>query len=100
VDKSIQPLTEIWDIYTHSLDQAIADGFLTDEEISDSYVWPHDLHLADWEEEDVKRYISDRMTEITERVKTRGGLDPNLVAGYLFRSIILGMLWHHERIGR
>ncbi|HMD81355.1 MAG TPA: hypothetical protein VKE92_08620 [Anaerolineales bacterium] len=94
-----QPLSEIWNIYTESLDQAIAQDLLS-EDISDDYVWPIDLQIGDWEQEDVKRYVHERMTEITDRIKARGGIDPNLIAGYIFRSIISGMLWEHERIGR
>ena len=94
-----QPLSEIWNIYTESLDQAIANDLLTDEEFSDEYVWPNDLNFGDWEQEDVKRYVHERMTEITDRIKTRGGLDPNLIAGYIFRSVISGMLWEKERHG-
>lgn len=95
-----QPLSDIWDIYTESLDQAIDNGLLRDEESSDEYVWPTDLHVDDWEQEDVKRYVHERMTEITDRIKTRGGIDPNLIAGYIFRSVISGMLWQAERHGR
>lgn len=95
-----QPLSEIWNIYDESLERAIADDLLSEEEISDEYVWPSDLHMGDWEQEDVKRYVHERMTEITDRIKARGGIDPNLIAGYIFRSVILGMLWEHERVGR
>ncbi len=95
-----QPLSDIWDVYTESLDQAIANDLLSDEEISDEYVWPSDLGFGDWEMEDVKRYVAERMTEITDRMKVKGGLDPNLVAGVIFRSVISGMLWEKERMGR
>lgn len=94
-----QPLSDIWDIYTESLDRAISDGLLQDDEVSDHYVWPDDLNIGDWEQEDVKRYVHERMTEIIDKVKTHGSLDPNLIAGYMFRSVISGMLWERERIG-
>lgn len=95
-----QPLSDIWDIYDESLEQAIDNNLLADDEVAEGYVWPSDLHFGDWEQEDVKRYVHERMTEITDRIKVRGGIDPNLIAGYIFRSVISGMLWQAERRGR
>jgi hypothetical protein len=94
-----QPLSDIWEVYTQSLDQAITSGLLQDEEISQDYVWPTDLNFGDWEQEDVKRYVHERMVEIVDKVKSQGGLDSNLVMGYIFRSVISGMLWEKARIG-
>lgn len=94
-----QPLSDIWDIYTESLDQAISNGLLQDRELSDDYIWPHDLGLGDWEQEDVKKYVHERLSEIVEKIKGNGAIDPNLVAGYIFRSVISGMLWEKARIG-
>lgn len=95
-----QPLSDIWEAYTESLDNAIAQGFLQDDVLSDFYVWPSDLEFQKWEQEDVQRYVHERMTEIIEKVKSGSGLNPNLIAGYIFRSMLCGMLWEHERIGR
>lgn len=94
-----QPLSDIWDTYTESLDQAISNGLLLEQELADDYIWPHDLHLGDWEQEDVKKYVHERLTEVVEKVRNNGNLDPNLVAGYIFRSVIAGMLWERARIG-
>lgn len=94
-----QPLSDIWNVYTESLDQAIANGLLQDNDLSDTYIWPSDLSFDGWEQEDVKKYVHERMTEIVEKFKDRGSLDPNLVAGYIFRSVISGMLWEKARIG-
>jgi len=95
-----QPLNEIWDIYTDSLDNAIANGFMEEDELSDQYVWPLALNFGDDEQADVKRYVHERMTEIVDRIKNQGGVDPNLVAGYIFRSVLCGMMWEKERIGK
>jgi len=95
-----QPLNEIWDVYTESLDEAIANGFMEDDQIADSYVWPAPLSFGDEEMDDVKRYVHERMTEIVDRIKNQGGVDPNLVAGYIFRSVLCGMMWEKERIGK
>lgn len=95
-----QPLNQIWDTYTDSLDNAIANGFMDDDELSDSYVWPLALGFGDAETNDVKRYVHERMTEIVDRIKNQGGVDPNLIAGYIFRSVLCGMMWERERIGQ
>lgn len=98
-NRASQPLTTIWDHYTDSLDQATANGLVDDEEVSDNYVWPLDLKFGDWEQKDVQQYVHERMTEIVDRIKVQGGLDPNVIAGYIFRSVLCGMLWEKERIG-
>lgn len=99
-DKDLQPLNDLWDTYTGALDNAVASGLVDDQELNESYVWPLDLDWSEWEQSDVKRYVHNRMTEIIERVQAVGGLDPNVVAGYIFRSVVVGMMWQQERIGR
>lgn len=96
----LHPLNDIWDVYTTALDNADSNGFLTDEGMSEPYIWPTDLDWSDWEQQDVKRYVSERMTEIVDRIRSQGGLDPNTVAGYIFRSVLCGMMWERERIGK
>jgi hypothetical protein len=95
-----QPLTDIWDIYSHSLSQANDEGWIDDPELAEDYVWPADLKIGPEEQEDMKKYVNERMTELVERVKKDRGVDPNVLAGYVFRSVIVGMLWEAERIGR
>lgn len=95
-----QPLTDIWETYNASLDEAVNEGYIHDPTLAEGYVWPSDLGLSDGEQENIKLYVEERMGEIVERIKTEKGLDPNLVAAYLFRSIICGLMWERERIGR
>ncbi len=99
-DMAFQPLTDIWSTYNESLDVAVDRGLIDDPELAEDYVWPVDLGLYDSEQDDIKQYIQERMSEVMERTQSERGLDPNLVAAYLFRSVICGMLWEHERIGR
>lgn len=94
-----QPLTEIWDSFAESLSEAVQSGYIDDEEVAESYIWPNDLNFGEWEQKDVKRYVHERMTEIVEKIHNDRGLDPNLIAGYLFRSVLCGMMWEKERIG-
>lgn len=95
-----QPLSEIWDSYNFSLSNAVEEGFIDDPEAAEHFVWPSDLRFGDWEQDDVQRYVHERMTEIVDRVKSDRGVDPNVIAGYIFRSVVCGMLWEYERIGR
>lgn len=99
-DDERQPLSDIWGIYSESIESAINEGLIEDSELADDYIWPRDLNFADWESDDVKRYVHERMTEIVDRIKDQGGLDPNLMAGYIFRSVLCGMMWERERIGK
>lgn len=73
---------------------------MDDDELSDQYVWPLALGFGDMEQSDVKRYVHERMTELVDRIKGQGGVDPNLIAGYIFRSVLCGMMWEAERIGK
>jgi hypothetical protein len=94
------PLNDIWEIYSESLDVAVTQGLLGDSELGDGYVWPPDLDFKDWEQEDVKRYVAERLQEIVESIKNKGGVDPHMLQGYLFRSVLCGMMWEKERVGR
>jgi len=95
-----QPLTDIWHMYDQTLEEAVRNGYLDDEELAESYVWPEDLDFGEWEQKDVQRYIHERMTEIVDKLRASGGgVNPNLIAGYLFRSIVCAMMWEKERIG-
>jgi hypothetical protein len=98
-DFNEQPLTDIWEVYSESLNKAISANLFREEDLSDDYVWPHDLLIDDWEREDVKRYVTERMSEIVDRLEVKKALEPNLIAAYLFRSVIAGMLWEKNRIG-
>lgn len=94
------PLTDIWDTYNESLSTAINEGFIDDPDTAEGFVWPHDLNFQDYEREDIKHYVHDRMTEIISSIKKSNGVDPNVIAGYIFRSVISGLLWEADRIGR
>jgi hypothetical protein len=95
-----QPLSEIWDFYKDSIDDAADKGYLDDPELMEDYVWPYDLDIGSMEKDDVRKYVHERMTEIVERVKKDKGVDPNVIAGMIFRSVVCGMMWEKERIGR
>jgi len=94
-----QPLTNIWESYTESLDEAVSQGYLDDEELATEYVWPQDLSLSDVEQADVKRYVHARMTEILDKIAEDGGINPNFIASYVFRSVLCGCMWQKERAG-
>lgn len=94
------PLQDIWAAYNKSLEMAIAEGHIYDADLSDQYIWPGDLSFADLEQDDVKQYVHERMQEIFERIQVDRGLDPNVLANVIFRSILCGMMWQKERNGK
>jgi hypothetical protein len=98
--EEFHPLTDIWDVYTDSLDNALVEGYINDDEIAENYLWPLDLQIVEHEQEDMKKYVHERMVEIVERIKYDQGLDPNLIAAMIFRSVMCGMMWEKERIGK
>lgn len=95
-----QPLSDIWQNYNDSLSSAIDQGYIDDPDTAEHFVWPSDLKFGEGEQDDVQRYVHERMTEIVDRVKSDRGVDPNVIAGYIFRSVVVGMMWERERIGR
>lgn len=98
--EEFHPLNDIWDVYTDSLDNALVEGYINDDEIAENYLWPNDLQIVAHEQEDMKKYVHERMVEIVERIKYDQGLDPNLIAALIFRSVMCGMMWEKERIGK
>lgn len=94
-----QPLSDIWTLYSQSLEEAIKAGYMTNDELSDQYIWPVDLKLAETEQGEIKAYVHTRMEEINEQIKKDNGLDPNVLANVIFRSMICGLLWQKERLG-
>jgi hypothetical protein len=99
MDNDFHPLSDIWDEYQKSLDFAARTGVLDDPELSDAYAWPQDLRLNQLEQDDIKRYVQERTAEVINRIQKERGLDPNLVAAYIFRSIICALMLAAERRG-
>jgi hypothetical protein len=94
------PLQSIWEDYGKSLDSVIAEGLIQDEEVSDQYIWPPDLRIAGIEQDEVKRYVHERVEELYERIKQDRGINADLLANIIFRSVLVGMMWEYERVGR
>ena len=95
-----QPLSNLWDIYNESLDIAIERDYISNPEMAEGYVWPHDLKLSESEKEDIQSYVHERLREIVDRLNEERTFNPHMVASYIFRSVIVGMLLSYERKGR
>lgn len=98
-EEKFQPLSDIWASYSEALDEAVTEGYIEDEDLAERYVWPADLEFGDAEIADVKKYVHERTTEIVDRVRDDGGIDPNFLASYIFRTILCGVMWQKERRG-
>ena len=94
-----RPLSNIWEIYTGSIKQAISQGLSNDPEVAEGYAWPPDLNFGSLEQDDVRSYVNDRMGEIIENLHANKGIDPNFIAAYIFRTLISGMMWERQRVG-
>lgn len=96
-----QPLSDHWTTYKDKLEEAEAEGLLDDPENAQSVIYPEELFLGEGEKDDVREFITERLNELYQHYQQIDGkFDPNFVGTYVFRSIILGMLWERERIGR
>ena len=95
-----QPLTDHWESYKSKLEEAEAEGLLDDPTEAQSIIYPDELFLGEGEKDDVRDFITERLNELFQHYQhTEGKFDPNVVGTYIFRSIILGMMWERERIG-
>lgn len=98
--KQWQPLTDIWNNYHNSLEEASELGFLDTPEDAEGVVWPYQLMLGEEEKDDVRSFLNDRIIEIQNDVKANQGLNMNMLVAVIFRSVLSGMVWERERIGR
>lgn len=94
------PLTDHWKTYKERLEEAESNGLLDDPLDAQEIIYPDELFLGETEKEDVRDFITERLQELYNHYQvTEGSFDTNLIGTYIFRSIILGMMWERERIG-
>lgn len=95
-----EPLTSHWEVYKGQLENALARGLFDDPVAAQDILYPSDLYLGEDEKNDLRTFVGERLTEIHEKYKEEGEeFNANLIGTYIFRSIILGMMWENERIG-
>lgn len=88
------PLNDIWDEYSTKLDE------VTEVELADDIVWPTELFMGQGEREDVKEFVSERIEEMITHARNIGGINLQWIGGFLFKSLVAGMLWERERVGK
>ena len=89
-----KPLNNIWEDYSSKLDS------VNDAELADDLVWPQELFVADSEKDDVKTFVGERIEEMVLEANKGHGINLQWVGGFIFKSLVSGMLWEKERIGR
>lgn len=89
-----QPLNDLWDGYSTKLDN------VKEADLADDIVWPNDLFMGEQEKEDVKAFVSERIEEMISEAQRQQGINIQWIGGFLFKSLITGMLWERERVGR
>jgi len=85
------PLTDLWDEYQETLD---ARPTYLDPSAGMEEALPPNLQIGEMEREDIEAYIRERMQELTQ-----APVSPSIFAAYLFRTLMVGMMWEQERIG-
>jgi hypothetical protein len=97
---SWEPLTDHWREYQTLLEDAMAKGLFEDPADAQEVLYPKDLNMGEGEKDDLRAFVSARLNEVYHDYKERGEeFNPNLVGTYIFRAVILGMMWENERIG-
>jgi hypothetical protein len=89
-----QPLTDIWDEYSMKLDS------IEEADLAEEIIYPYQLTMGELEKEDIKQFVTDRMTEMFEYAQRSGGVNLHWISGFLFKSLITGMMWERERVGK
>ena len=89
-----QPLQDIWDDYSEKLDE------IESAEIADEEMWPYQLFMGMNEKEDVKQFVTDRISEMVSYAQNTGGINLQWIGGFVFKSLVAGMLWERERVGK
>lgn len=89
-----QPLQDIWDEYSGKLDN------INEAELADEQMWPHTLFMGESEKEDVKAFVTERISEMVSHAQNTGGINLQWIGGFMFKSLVAGMLWERERVGK
>lgn len=88
------PLVDIWEDYSEKLDE------VKEADLAEDKVWPRDLFMGDMEKESVKEFLTERIEEMVNEAQRQQGVNLHWIGGYLFKSLVTGMLWERERVGR
>jgi hypothetical protein len=94
------PLQDHWDEYEAHLESALEDGLLDDPTAAQELLYPPVLHLGEGEKDDVREFVSERLSELFTVYQNQGTFNIDLIGTYIFRAILMGMEWENERIGR
>lgn len=88
------PLNNIYDDYSMKLDE------IEEAELAEDVVWPRQLFMGEGEKEDVKLFVTQRIEEMIQEAQRNQGINIQWIGGYLFKSLVSGMLWERERVGK
>lgn len=89
-----QPLQDIWEEYSEKLDS------IEEAELADEQMWPYQLFMGTNEKDDVKQFITERISEMVSHAQDTGGINLQWIGGFVFKSLVAGMLWERERVGK
>lgn len=89
-----QPLNDLWDNYSQKLDS------IREVELAEDIVWPSELFMGEGEKDDVKTFVTNRIEEMIDVAQRNEGINIQWIGGFLFKSLVAGMLWERERVGK
>ena len=89
-----QPLNDLWEDYSQKLDS------IQEVELAEDVVWPKELFMGEGEKDDVKTFVTNRIEEMIAEAQRTNGINIQWIGGFLFKSLVAGMLWERERVGR
>lgn len=88
------PLNDIWDEYSEKLDS------VEESDMAQDLVWPRQLFLGEGEKGDVHNFVAERVKEMVEQAQRERGINLQWIGGLMFKSLVAGMLWERERVGK
>lgn len=90
-----KPLRDIWMKYNLDIYQKMASQ---DPDELEAF-WPDNLYIGEVEREDIEKFVHERTHDIVQAIQAYGGVHPMMIASYILRSVVSGMMWENERLG-
>lgn len=94
------PLEDEYAVYRRQLEELAIEGLLQDPEDAKRLGYPKKLTLSDAEKDHLAVFVKNRLDQAFEIFNAQGGVHPAVLGQLFLDSILAGMMWEYERIGR
>lgn len=92
------PLLDHWDRHEKHIAEVTARAQEDDSAEVQEIIWPSELYFGEEEKEEVQRFINLRLNELMN-ISQHQPVTVEHIGGYLYRTLLAGLLWEKERIG-